>query len=118
MFCFTPVFYIAGTYTIDFAWTIAFVMISFYYLLDQKLILSGIFIGLATGCRITSEVFLLPWAMLLYNGLDVSTTIKNVIRLSVPAVIIGVLWFIPAYMQYGTSFFDYSDQFPYPSAAK
>lgn len=118
MFCFTPVFYIAGTYTIDFAWTIAFVMVSFYYLLDQKLVLSGIFIGMATGCRITSEVFLLPWALLLYNGLDVRTTIKNVIRLSIPAIIIGVLWFIPAYHHYGIAFFDYSDQFPYPSIAK
>src|SRR5665213_1919158 len=82
MFCFTPVFYIAGTYTIDFAWTIAFVMISFYYLLDNKIIVSGIFIGMATGCRITSEIFLLPWAMLLYSGLDVNTSIKNIIKLS------------------------------------
>jgi hypothetical protein len=118
IFCFTPVFYIAGTYTIDFAWTIAFVMLSFYFLLDQKLILSGIFIGMATGCRITSEVFLLPWALLLYSGLDVKTSIKNVLRISIPAILVGIIWFIPVYMQYGKTFFDFSDQFPYPSIPK
>src|SRR3989344_4730822 len=30
---FTPVFYISSTYTIDFIWTIAFILISFYCLL-------------------------------------------------------------------------------------
>ncbi len=118
MFCFTPVFYIAGTYTIDFAWTIAFVMVSFYFLMDRKLILSGIFIGMATGCRITSEIFLLPWALLLYSGLDLKTTIRNIFRISIPAILVGALWFIPVYHQYGKSFFDFSDQFPYPSLAK
>ena len=52
MFCFTPVFYIAGTYTIDFAWTIAFVMASLYFLFDRKFILSGILLEIGrASCR-------------------------------------------------------------------
>ena len=89
MFCFTPAFFISGTYTIDFAWTVAFIMLSFYFLLDRKLILSGIFIGMATGCRITSEIFLLPWAMLLYTGLDIQSSVKNILKLSLPAILVG-----------------------------
>ncbi|MDQ3109636.1 MAG: glycosyltransferase 87 family protein, partial [Bacteroidota bacterium] len=118
MFCFTPVFYIAGTYTIDFAWTVAFVMVSFYYLLDRKFILSGIMLGMATGCRLTSEIFLLPWLIILWNTFDWKSSVKDLMKVAVPAVVIGILWFVPAYLVYERSFFDYSDQFPYPSLAK
>ncbi len=118
LFCFTPVFYIAGTYTIDFAWTIAFVMASFYFLLDRKFVLSGILLGMATGCRLTSEIFLLPWFVLVWSNLDWKTSIKHFMKIAIPAVIIGVLWFIPAYLNYGRAFFDYSDQFPYPPLTK
>jgi hypothetical protein len=118
MFCFTPVFYIAGTYTIDFAWTIAFVMASFYFLLDRKFILSGIMLGMATGCRLTSEIFLLPWLIIAWNAFDWKTSVKDFMKLAIPAVVIGMLWFVPAYLNYGRAFFDYSDQFPYPPLAK
>ena len=118
MFCFTPVFYIAGTYTIDFAWTIAFVMASLYFLFDRKFLLSGILLGMATGCRLTSEVFLLPWLLIIWSNLDWKTSIKNFMKIAIPAVIIGLLWFVPAYLNYGRAFFDYSDQFPYPPLTK
>ncbi len=52
-FAFIPVYYISSTYTIDFVWTEAFVLISIYSLLKDKLIICGIFLGLALGCRIT-----------------------------------------------------------------
>ena len=42
-FSFVPVFYIAGTYTIDFAWTTAFVLGSFYFLLDRNLFSAAFF---------------------------------------------------------------------------
>lgn len=118
MFCFTPVFYIAGTYTIDYAWTVAFVMASFYYLLDRKFILSGIMLGMATGCRLTSEMFLLPWLIIVWNTFNWKSSVKDFMTIAIPAVVIGILWFIPAYLNYGGSFFDYSDQFPYPPLAK
>ncbi len=118
MLCFTPAFYISGTYTIDFAWSMAFVMASFYYLLHGKFVLSGILLGMATGCRITSAAFMLPWALMLWSSLDTSLSIKKILRVGIPAAIVGGAWFIPAYLHYGPGFFDYSDQFPYPPFAK
>ena len=118
MFCFVPVFYIAGTYTIDFAWAIAFVLGSFYFLLDRKFVLSGILLGMATGCRLTSEVFLLPWLIILWSTVDWKSPVKDFMKLAIPAAVTGMLWFVPAYLNYGRAFFDYSDQFPYPSLAK
>lgn len=118
LFAFTPMFFIAGTYTIDYAWSLAFVMLSFSSLVCRKFWLSGIMLGLAVGCRVTSGVFVLPWALLLWQNLDVAQWRIYVVKIIVPCAIIGVLWYIPAYLQYGRAFFDYSDQFPYPSFAK
>jgi hypothetical protein len=118
MLCFTPVFYISGTYTIDFAWTLAFVCASFYALVADRLWLSGILLGFAVGCRLTTGVFVLPWAMLLYNGMDKRSSFFQLLKIAVPATVIGILWFVPAYLIYGKSFFDYSDQFPYPPWSK
>ncbi|MGL4599729.1 MAG: ArnT family glycosyltransferase [Bacteroidia bacterium] len=118
MFCFTPVFYISGTYTIDFAWTLAFVCASFYALVTDRLWLSGILLGLAVGCRLTTGVFVLPWAMLLYNSMDKRSSFFQMLKIALPATVIGVLWFVPAFLVYGKSFFDYSDQFPYPPWSK
>ena len=118
MFAFTPAFFIAGTYTIDYAWSLAFIMGSFYFLTERKLLVAGILLGMAVGCRITSGVFLIPWAMMLWSGMDRNEWIKQVLRIGIPAGLIGIAWYIPAYLNYGTSFFDYSDQFPYPPMAK
>ncbi|GAB4145720.1 MAG: hypothetical protein Fur0041_20280 [Bacteroidia bacterium] len=118
MLLFTPSFYIAGTYTIDYAWTLAFVMMSFYFLTADKPVVSGIVLGFAIGCRITTGVFLLPWLMLIWNSMDFKTSFRAFLKIAVPAGVTGILWFVPAYLQYGFSFFDYSDQFPYPPFAK
>lgn len=118
MLAFVPSFFIAGTYTIDFVWSLSFVMGAFYFLTNRKYLLCGILIGMAVGCRITSAVFVLPFAILLWNRMDVKQWLKNALLIGIPAALIGIAWYIPAYMQYGRAFFDYSDQFPYPPITK
>jgi hypothetical protein len=118
MLAFTPVFFLAGTYTIDYAWSLAFVMLSFSALVCRKFVWCGILLGLAVGCRITSGVFIIPWALLLYQRMDFALWRNWMLKIAVPSVIIGVLFYVPAYLNYGTSFFDYSDQFPYPPFTK
>ncbi len=118
MLAFTPMFFISGTYTIDYAWSLAFVMLSFSSLVCRKFVWCGIMLGLAVGCRITSGVFIIPWAMLLFQRMDIKTWFMWMLKISIPAGVIGILMYVPAFMQYGTTFFDYSDQFPYPPFTK
>jgi len=118
MLAFVPVFYVAGTYTIDYAWSLAFIMAAFYYFTDRKFLLAGILIGMAVGCRITSGIFIVPLAILLWNRMNPTLWVKQVVTIAIPAGLIGIAWYIPAYMQYGFAFFDYSDQFPYPPVTK
>jgi hypothetical protein len=112
---FTPVVYISSTYTIDFTWSLAFMLISFYLLLKERFIVCGIFLGLAIGCRITMGAMLLPFLLILWNQHD---RIKNFAKIIFPMALVVLLVFLPLIRQFGTSFFMYYDQFPYPPMPK
>lgn len=115
---FTPVFYISSTYTIDFIWTIAFILISFYALLKNQFVLCGIFLGLAIGCRITSGAMLLPFLIIFWEKNAVQENIKKGLRILLPLIIVTFISYLPLINQFGLGFFMYYDQFPYPSMAK
>ncbi|MES2590415.1 MAG: hypothetical protein V4608_00935 [Bacteroidota bacterium] len=117
-FAFIPVFYISSTYTIDFAWTQAFVMISLYYLLKHKLLICGIFLGLAIGCRITTGAMLLPFMIIIWQDKNIKHNCINFLKISTPMALLVILAFIPVIKEFGLSFFMYYDQFPYPPIAK
>lgn len=112
---FTPVIYISGTYTIDFIWTLAFLLISFYFLLTEWFLVCGIFLGLAIGCRITMGAMLLPYLLILWNRDD---KWKSLFKIVFPMTVVAVLVFLPLINEFGTKFFMYYDQFPYPPFTK
>lgn len=117
-FAFVPVIFIAGTYTIDYAWTITFILASYYALISNRLGLAGIMLGLAIGCRITTAAMLLPFAIHLWNNDGFKEWFVRVFRVGLTAGILGALCYIPVIMVYGSGFFTYSDQFPYPPWSK
>ena len=115
---FTPVFYISSTYTIDFIWTIAFILISFYALLKNQFLICGVFLGLAIGCRITSGAMLLPFLIIFWEKNAVQENIKKCLKIGLPLMIVAFISFLPLIIQFGSEFFMYYDQFAYPSIAK
>ena len=117
-FAFVPVFYISSTYTIDFVWTEAFVLISLYLLLKEKIIFSGIVLGLAVGCRITSGAMLLPFMIIVWQQHNFKNSFLNLLKIAIPMCLVAFITFIPIIQKYGISFFMYYDQFPYPSLSK
>jgi len=129
-FAFVPVYYISSTYTIDFVWTQAFILISFYYLLKNKFILCGIFLGLAIGCRITSGAMLLPFMIIFWQNnppermnpfIRAGHLKQNIIlllKIAAPMALVAIIAYAPIIQQFGLSFFMYYDQFPYPPFSK
>ena len=116
-FLFIPVVYINSTCTLDYLWGMLFFTASIYFMLRERLMLAFILLALATGCRITYAAFILPLLFYCYQDF----TWKFVKRLLLPVgvfVTLIILFYTPVFYVYGKSFFDYSDQFPYPSAAK
>jgi hypothetical protein len=116
-FAFTPVYYISSTYTIDFAWSQALIMIAFYFVLKKQYILSGVFLGLAIGCRITCGVMLLPFMIIIWQD-DFKLNVMRFFKICIPMAIVAIVLFIPVMQKYGLSFFMYYDQFPYPPFTK
>lgn len=117
-FAFVPVVYISSTYTIDFMWSVAFVLMSLYFLLKEKHIVCGLLLGLAVGCRITCGVMLLPYMIIVWENNNPGKNLKFVLRIALPMLTLAFFVFLPLILQFGTSFFMYYDQFPYPPFAK
>jgi hypothetical protein len=116
-FAFTPVYYISSTYTIDFVWSQALVLIALYAVLQKKYMLAGVFLGLAIGCRITCGAMLIPFMIISWQE-NFKLNARCFFEMSIPMAIVAILLFIPVMQKYGLSFFMYYDQFPYPSFTK
>lgn len=112
-FSFVPAFFIAGTYTIDYNIGLLFVLISFLQLLKGKYWLAGILIGVATGIRISHLGFLLPWAIMAFSA---EAKLKPILKMTLAAVAISVLAFLPPLLTYGAEFFDFHKP-PFPGWA-
>jgi uncharacterized membrane protein len=112
----TPVVYISSVYTIDYIWSLAFIIISYYYILRSKSLLAGILLGLATACRITSGALLIPFILTIVVY-GTRKNFRNSIIFVLMCLITTALIYIPAFLKYGFSFFNYYN-LPYPLLLK
>ena len=112
-----PIIYIQSTTVIDYCIAMSFELMAFYYLIRGKHLLSGIFIGLAIGTRITSGAMLLPFIIMTLESDGIKRNLSRVVRLVIPALFIGAISFLPVYLRYGTSFLAYYEV-PYPSVVR
>ncbi len=106
-FAFVPIIYINSTNSMDYIWALCFISISFYSAGAQQYFLSGILLGIATGCRITSAGMVLPLFFLI-QYINTSTKNKNYAKLFFGFFITSLIAFLPVVMKYGVHFFSYS----------
>lgn len=113
-FSFIPAFFIAGTYTIDYNVGLLFILISLFQLLSGRYWLAGLFIGIATGIRISHLGFILPWSIIIFTR---THSFKNVMRMGFTGGIVAIIAFLPPLLHYGMGFLDFHKP-PYPSTIK
>ena len=111
-----PIIWISSVYTIDYLWALAFILAAFYYFLNEKLLIAGLFLGCAIACRITSGAVLIGFLFMNGNPFS-SINIKRNLIIGTATLIITVVWFVPAFLRYGISFFG-TYPLPYPSLPK
>lgn len=109
---FIPVVYINSVNAMDYMWALAFIMMAFYFLINQSLIAAGILLGLAVGCRITSAAMIIPFVFWIFDRESRNEFLKKCFRLILPFTFISVLAFLPVLLKYGTGFFSYVAQIP------
>jgi hypothetical protein len=107
-----PVFFIAGTYTIDYNFALCFLLFSWWFGLQKKTLAAGLFIALAAGWRISSLGFLLPYALLFAPYFK----IKDYIKFTTAAAFGSVLAFSAPLYTYGLDFLNFHKP-PFPGWA-
>jgi hypothetical protein len=112
-FAATPILFISSVSSKDYVWAITFVLLAILSALHQRSVLAGMFLGLATGCRITSLSALLPIALILFSprdGISVvidrrdSERIASVSKFVGTSIITAAIAFSPVWLRYGTAF--------------
>lgn len=111
IFSFIPVFFIAGTYTIDYNFALLLILLAWRQLQRGSLWLAGISLGVATGIRISSIGFLLPLTMLTWKGNPV-----RFLPFWILATATAAFSFLPPYLTYGLDFLDFHKP-PFPGWA-
>lgn len=114
MLAFTPVIYINSVNAIDYLWSLSFILISFYFLLNKSFITTGAFLAMAVGCRLTSGAILLPFVFWILFKNYSAQSLCNALSLILSTLIISALFYMPLFANYGLNFLSYADQFEVP----
>ncbi len=104
-----PVIFVNSTNATDYLWALSFILGSLYFVLDRKPILSGVFLGLAIGSRITSGAMLLPLGLLLIQREKPGSRLGPLARFAGSACLVGAATFAPVFRTYGFRFFTFSE---------
>ena len=118
VFCFVPVFFISGTYTIDYTITLFFSLLAYEAALKNNPERAGVWLAVAAGFRITALGFLLPigYLMLRDKSVDksIALRIRKVFKLIFLSLLLAFVFYLPPYFTYGIDFFDFHKP-PYPA---
>jgi hypothetical protein len=107
---FTPAVYVHSTDSMDFVWSLPFLIASLEAALRGRAALAGALLGVATGCRITSAA-MLPTVALLLAGRSGSAraAARPLARLLVALLVAGALALSPMIARFGAAFLSFHD---------
>lgn len=101
---FTPTVYVQSATSMDYVWALGFMLAALFFAIKRKPLASGLLLGAAIGCRLTSAGMLLPLALLLIGSGERKKDALRSARFAVVAVIVGGAFYIPAFLRFGTGF--------------
>jgi hypothetical protein len=111
---FVPVLYVNSVSSKDFPWALAFLLAAWWCAMRKRPALTGILLGLAMGCRITSGAAALPIALILIDRADSRTQLRRVLTVAIIAAVIVLAAFTPVYARYGRDFLDFYAEHAFP----
>lgn len=108
-FAFMPVIYIASVSAMDYMWAMAFSLLGLLLAMQNRPLLAGLALGLATGCRITSAIFVIPFLILVYQKENVWVSLMRMLGLIALASLTTGLAYSPLYARYGWRFLRHAE---------
>lgn len=107
-FAFAPQTWINSSITLDYMWGLTFVLAAYLALLVRRPALGGVLLGIAIGCRPTSAVAALPFAVLLGR----QRRLGPLLSFGLAAALIAAIAFLPVWLRYGPAMFNFFDVRP------
>ncbi|HLB23059.1 MAG TPA: hypothetical protein VJP07_03110 [Dehalococcoidia bacterium] len=104
-FAFTPLIWINSMTTMDYMWSLSFVLGSYYFLTQEQSSRAGFMLGLAAGCRLPSLAMLLPFVVLLWRD-DRREEIRDFLTWT---IFVPVVAYSPIAWKYGFNFLNFYD---------
>jgi len=104
-YAFTPLLYINSISTMDYMWTLTFLLAAYLMTMNRQALWAGVFVGLAIGCRLQSAIFLLPLAFYFWRA----GQWRSVLPFGGAAAGVAAIAFAPVLVTYGLEFFTYYD---------
>jgi hypothetical protein len=111
---FVPVLYVNSVSSKDFPWALAFLLAAWWCAMRKKPVWTGILLGLAMGCRITSGAAALPLALILIDGAPNRVAIRRILVTGLISAAIVIAAFTPVYMRYGAEFLSFYANHAFP----
>jgi hypothetical protein len=103
-FASVPIIYINSTNSMDYVWSLAFLLGSFYSILGAKPLCAGLLLGLSIACRLTTVVLLIPFGLLLVSQSPSPMRLRALVTFSLASCGLGALAYVPALVTYGWTF--------------
>ncbi|MBE0431971.1 hypothetical protein IBX73_00745 [candidate division WOR-3 bacterium] len=100
-YAFLPILWINSTNTMDYMWSLCFILLTWLLILKHRWLVAGIAMGLAIGSRPQAAILALPFIYLCYS---ISGGKRRTIEFLVSSVITTFLLFAPLVSTYGLSF--------------
>jgi len=104
-FAFTPLIWINSMTTMDYMWSLSFVLGSYYFLLREGTSRAGFMLGLAAGCRLPALAMLVPFVVYLWRD-DRREEIRDLVTWT---VFVPVVAYAPIAWKYGFLFLNFYD---------
>ncbi len=104
-FAFAPLLIINSIATMDYMWTLTALLVSYYFALKRRPVLSGIAMGCAVGFRLQS---VLLWPAIVYL-LWRDKRVREIPAMSLAAGGAAMLTYSPVLVVYGLKFFNFYD---------
>lgn len=100
-YAFLPILWINSTNTMDYMWSLCFILLAWFLILRGKYMISGLLFGLAIGSRPSSIVFVLPFLFLVHGH---EHGVKNTVKFLAITILTTIVLYAPVFAAHGWSF--------------
>jgi hypothetical protein len=100
-YAFLPILWINSANTMDYMWSLCFIMLTWFFILRTRWIVAGFMMALAIGSRLPTLILALPFGYMCYSE---ERDIRSSMKFLLSATVFTILFYTPLFLTYGLGF--------------